>query len=187
MESLNNVFLQEIRRLVLDDLNFPLEQLQSLAEHVKSTFDRGGKIAFLGNGGSAAEAIHLAAEFTGKCVIDHEPWPALCLNESQSSLTAIGNDYGFDKIFERQVKAHMRKDDVLICLSTSGNSQNVLRAIHAGIEIGCDVYLWTGKKYNSAIPNLKIWQVDSEQTPRIQEIHLIWGHILSEIVEHFEN
>jgi D-sedoheptulose 7-phosphate isomerase len=186
MEHLDQNYIQTIRQLVSDDKNFPLGELRSLAESIKSVFANNHKIAFLGNGGSAAEAIHLAAEFTGKCVIDHEPWPALCLNESQSSLTAIGNDYGFEKIFERQVQAHMRPGDILICLSTSGSSPNILRAIEVGLTIGCKVFLWTGSNSNFFPKNLNVWKVNSVQTPRIQEIHLMWGHILSEIVENLE-
>ena len=186
MENLDQSYRTTIRQLVSDDKNFPLVELRSLDESIKRVFANNHKLAFLGNGGSAAEAIHLAAEFTGKCVLDHKPWPALCLNESQSSLTAIGNDYGFEKIFERQVQAHMRPGDVLICLSTSGSSPNILRAIEAGLAIGCQVFLWTGSNANLFPKDLNVWKVNSIQTPRIQEIHLMWGHILSEIVENLE-
>ena len=172
-----------IRSVILDNQNFPISRLTKLADEVVDCFQRGNKIAFVGNGGSAAEAIHLAAEFTGKCVIDHRPLPALCLNESQSSLTAIGNDYGFDQIFVRQVQAHMKPGDLIFFLSTSGKSGNIQKGMEAALAIGCEAYLWTGAGYLDERDTVKVWQVNSLATPRIQEVHLIWGHVLSEIVE----
>ena len=142
----------------------------------------GNKIIFLGNGGSAAEATHLAAEFTGKCVVDHEPVSALCLNESISAITAIANDYGFEHIFLRQVQAHVREGDILVALSTSGSSRNILNAIGASTAIGASVYLWTGN-IKEDIPGIEIWRVPSNSTPRIQELHLLWGHIIAEVFE----
>jgi len=183
MENIAARHLDAIQKLVNDEGNFPLNSICKLAELFASTFDSGSRVAFIGNGGSAAEAIHLAAEFTGKCVRDHRPLAAMCLNESQSALTAIGNDYGFEKIFERQVQAHLKKDDILICLSTSGTSPNITKAIEAAVQIGCKVYLWTGARYQQTNSSINVWKVNSLDTPRIQEIHLMWGHILSELVE----
>jgi D-sedoheptulose 7-phosphate isomerase len=183
MASLESDYLAIIRSVVLNDDNFPSFRITRLANDLVKCFERGNKIAFVGNGGSAAEAMHLAAEFTGKCVIDHRPLPALCLNESQSSLTAIGNDYGFDQIFVRQVQAHMKPGDLIFFLSTSGNSKNVQKGIAAALAIGCEVHLWTGAGYLNDREDINVWQVNSLDTPRIQEVHLIWGHVLSEIVE----
>lgn len=162
--------------------SFDEDAIVRLTEKIVSTFMHGGKIAFLGNGGSAAEAMHLAAEFTGKCVHDHRPLPAICLNESQSALTAVGNDYGFEKIFSRQIQAHLSENDILICLSTSGKSKNVVEAITTAIKKGVQVVLWMGN-YECEIPGIEVWKVPSESTPRIQEVHLAWGHILAEVVE----
>jgi D-sedoheptulose 7-phosphate isomerase len=161
---------------------FPVDDIAELAEKVLKVFKLGSKIAFVGNGGSAAEAMHLAAEFTGKCVITHAPMPALCLNESQSALTAIANDFGVDQIFSRQVEAHLGRGDIFIALSTSGKSQNILNALTKAVEIGVDCYLWTGK-FNVSLPGVVTWNVPSASTPRIQEVHLTWGHILAEVVE----
>ena len=121
--------IDEARSLFSDESSLQSTKLLALAEHIYTVFESGNKIAFIGNGGSAAEAMHLAAEFTGKCVIEHKPLPALCLNESQSALTAIANDYGIEFVFSRQVEAHMRSGDLLIAMSTSGRSKNVLNAI----------------------------------------------------------
>jgi D-sedoheptulose 7-phosphate isomerase len=153
-----------------------------LAEKVFANLNNGKCIAFVGNGGSAAEAIHLAAEFTGKCVIEHKPMRAMCLNESQSALTAIANDYGTEFMFSRLVEAHLSDGDILIAMTTSGKSMNILKALEVATEIGVECYMWTG---NTAleVANVKMMKVDSNSTPRVQEIHLLWGHILAETVE----
>jgi D-sedoheptulose 7-phosphate isomerase len=106
----------------------------------------------------------------------------LCLNESQSALTAIANDYGADFMFSRQVEAHLRQGDLLIALSTSGRSKNVLNAIHTAKEIGAHVILWMGE-FEINLDGVEIWKVPSTSTPRIQEVHLTWGHIAAEAVE----
>ena len=154
----------------------------NLASEFEKVFNNSGKIAFLGNGGSAAEAMHIAAEFTGKCVVDHRPLPVMCLNESQSALTAIANDYGIDFMFSRMVEAFLNPGDLLVCLSTSGRSKNVLKAIHSAKERGVSVILWMGD-FESPDEKVDVWKVPSTSTPRVQEIHLMWGHLLAEIVE----
>jgi D-sedoheptulose 7-phosphate isomerase len=162
--------------------SFPEEKILSLATEFLHTFSNGNKVAFVGNGGSAAEAMHIAAEFTGKCVLDHRPLDVICLNESQSALTAIANDYGVEHIFSRQVEAHLRKNDILIGLSTSGRSANILNALESAQKIGVKTMLWTGASAPE-ISGVRIWRVPSDSTPRSQEIHLIWGHLLAELVE----
>jgi len=161
---------------------FPKEKIVSLANELLVTFTNGSKVAFVGNGGSAAEAMHIAAEFTGKCVLEHRPLDVICLNESQSALTAIANDYGVEYIFSRQVEAHLRENDLLIGLTTSGKSANILKALEAAQEIGVKTMLWTGAS-TPEIPGVRIWRAPSNSTPRAQEIHLIWGHLLAELVE----
>lgn len=147
---------------------------------------KGNKIAFLGNGGSAAESMHIAAEFVSKCSNDHRPLNVVCLNESQSAITAIANDYGFEFVFERLVEAELRKDDILVALSTSGKSINVLNAINKALYIGVKVHLWTGQNVLD-LNGVDMWSCELESTPRIQELHLVWGHLLAEYVElHFE-
>jgi len=165
--------IEETLALLTNKDSFPLVQINNLALKINQIFDQGGKIAFVGNGGSAAEAMHIAAEFTGKCLIDHIPLPALCLNESQSALTAIANDYGVDQMFARMVRAHMRPGDLLIALSTSGRSRNIINALNQAHDMGVDSILWMG---DFSIPEIKatVWQVPSKSTPQIQEVHLIW-------------
>ena len=157
----------------------------SLGALIVEALKNGQSLAFLGNGGSAAESMHLTTEFISKCVINHHPLKAICLNESQSSITAIGNDYGFEFIFERMVRGHLRNGDILIALSTSGTSKNVVNAINAAVEIGVRVILWTGRK-KSDFGGVEVWNCEVELTPRVQEMHLLWGHLLAEFVElHF--
>ena len=176
----------KVVELITNSNFFPAKKIETLAIECINTLRNGGKIGFVGNGGSAAEAMHLAAEFTSKCVVNHEPLSAICLNESQAALTAIGNDYGFASIFARIVKASLVKDDILIALSTSGKSQNIINALTVAEKIGVKTYLWTGAD-NAFLENVTQFNVPSTSTPRIQEIHLIWGHILSEIIElHFK-
>ena len=163
------------------DFDRILETGNSMVEILKN----GNKIAFLGNGGSAAESMHLAAEFVSKCNIEHRPLNAISLNESQSAITAIANDYGFEFVFERLVEAELRKGDMLVALSTSGKSLNVLKAIKKALNLGVQVLLWTGPS-DLDLNGVDVWNCAVESTPRIQELHLIWGHLLAEYVEiHF--
>ena len=171
-----------VRDLFNDEKSFPVERIADLAGKIYSLIGSSHRIAFVGNGGSAAEAMHIAAEFTGKCVIDHPPFPVLCLNESQSSLTAIANDYGVEHIFSRMVQAHLRKGDLLVCLSTSGKSRNIVEAVKVASKEGIDVVVWMGD-FESSFPDVDVWKAPSRDTPRIQEIHLVWGHLISELVE----
>lgn len=163
--------------------NLPWERITKLGDTIFNKFKSGNKISFVGNGGSAAEAMHLAAEFTGKCVLEHPAFAALCLNESQSSITAIANDFGFEYIFARQVQAHLRKGDLIVILSTSGKSKNIQLAIEAAIALEVDVILWTGINAPD-FQKVNVWRVNSMSTPRIQEIHLVWGHLVAEYVEY---
>jgi D-sedoheptulose 7-phosphate isomerase len=139
----------------------------------------------MGNGGSAAEATHLAAEFVGKCVVDHEPWPAISLNDSMSAITAISNDWSFDEIFARQVRAHAKPNSLFVGLTTSGKSKNVLEALKTANSLGSKTALLTsqqGAEYSKEFVDI-ILAVPSIQTPRIQELHLFWGHLLAEVLE----
>jgi D-sedoheptulose 7-phosphate isomerase len=171
-----------IKELSQNSETFPVGAIFELSERIVECFNKKGKVAFVGNGGSAAEATHLAAEFTGKCVVDHEPLPAMSLNESISSLTAIANDYGVEEMYARQVKAHLKSGDILIALSTSGKSPNILRAIEQASSQGVFSVLWTGSGNPETLAS-EVWRVPSTETPRIQEIHLMWGHMVAELVE----
>lgn len=168
--------------MLLDLNDSDYERINALSDRIMEVFTNGGKLAIFGNGGSAAEASHIATEFLSKCLINHEPLPVLCLNESSAFLTASANDYGFENTFLRLVKAFLKPNDVLIGLSTSGKSRNILEGLYAANEIGCHTILWTGNT-KSDIECDEIWQVKSTITPRIQEVHLFWGHQLAEVTE----
>jgi D-sedoheptulose 7-phosphate isomerase len=144
----------------------------------------GGKLIFFGNGGSAADAQHLAAELTGHFVRERAPLAAVALSTDTSALTAIGNDYGFEHVFERQVRALGRRGDLCIAISTSGNSPNVLRAVKAAREIGIAVVGLTGRGGGSLaqISDIPI-VIPSDSTARVQECHITIGHILCEYVD----
>ena len=172
----------EVRSVWVDSNCFSNDYIETIVKLFLSTFASGNRVAFIGNGGSASEAMHIAAEFTGKCVIDHKPLPVMCLNESQSSITAIGNDYGFDQIFSRQVQAHLRKGDLLIALSTSGRSKNILEALSTAVKLNVEAMLWMGD-FEVDLPKVQVFKVPSNSTPRIQEVHLAWGHIIAEVIE----
>lgn len=148
---------------------------------VAGRLGRGGVLLFCGNGGSAATAQHFSAEFTGKLSLDRRPWPAVSLTTDTSALTAIGNDYGFDEVFARQVRALAGPDDVLIGLSTSGTSVNVLRAVAAAREVGALTVLLTGPRVVDAA-DFQI-RVGVGETARIQEVHELILHAMSAIIE----
>lgn len=148
----------------------------------------GGTLLIAGNGGSAAIASHIAAEFIGKCVHDREPLPAINLAESLSSVTAVGNDYGFDQVFRRGVAAHARPGDVLLAMSTSGSSPNVLAALELARERGVLTVALTGAHGHAMSGSADhLLAVPSVQTPRIQEVHLLWAHAWCEAVDHLAN
>jgi D-sedoheptulose 7-phosphate isomerase len=174
--------IMDSRALFNNVETYDARKLVNLAEDIRKIFSSKKRLAFVGNGGSAAEAMHLAAEFTGKCVLDHAPLPAICLNESQSAITAIANDYGIKHVFSRQVQAHLSEGDILIALSTSGKSENILNALDVANSMKVRSVLWMGNfPYENA--QSEVWKVPSKSTPRIQEVHLSWGHILAEVVE----
>ena len=153
---------------------------RSMVESIRS----GGKVVFLGNGGSAADAQHLAAEFTGHFVRERAPVAAMALSTDTSALTAIGNDYGFEHVFERQIRALGRKGDVCVAISTSGNSPNVLRAAETAREIGMRVIALTGRDGGKLARLAEMALViPSDSTARIQECHITIGHILCEYVD----
>ena len=151
---------------------------------VVDALNQGNKVLLFGNGGSAADAQHIAAEFVGRFAFDRPALPALALSENSSSLTAIGNDYGFDVVFSRQIEALGRPGDVAIGISTSGNSRNVIKAMSAAKTIGLQTIGLTGCKggeLENAVDHCIC--VPSNETPRIQECHILIGHILSDLVE----
>jgi D-sedoheptulose 7-phosphate isomerase len=144
----------------------------------------GGALLVCGNGGSAADAQHIAAELTGRFFRDRKPLPALALHGNTSSLTAIANDYGYDEVFAREVAAHGREGDVLLALSTSGSSPNILRAIEAAREKRMTVIGLTGESGGKMRDLCEVClHVPSSSTPRIQECHILIGHTICELLE----
>jgi D-sedoheptulose 7-phosphate isomerase len=160
-----------------------LESTAHVALCIVKSLRKGGKVFFFGNGGSAADAQHLAAEFTGRYLKERRPLPALALSTNSSSLTAIGNDYGFDMVFARQLEALGTEGDVAIGISTSGNSANVVRALEIAKSKSIFAVGLTGADGRiKAVADCAIC-IPSEETPRIQECHILTGHIICEIVE----
>jgi len=144
----------------------------------------GGTLLVAGNGGSAAIASHVAAEFIGKCILDRAPLPAVNLAESLSSITAVANDYAYDETFARGVAALGRPGDVLLAMSTSGASKNILRALELAREQGLLTIVLTGRRGSDLTGRADhVLVVPSDETPRIQEAHMLWTHVWCEAVD----
>lgn len=155
-----------------------------VAERIIQTFRNGRKVLLFGNGGSAADAQHIAAEFVGRYYLDRPALPAQALTVNTSSLTAIGNDYDFDQVFSRQIEAFGQPGDVAIGISTSGNSRNVIEALRAAKRREMITVAMTGESGGGMKAEVEYCIcVPSTDTPRIQEGHILVGHIVSELVE----
>ncbi|MDO6564777.1 SIS domain-containing protein [Amphritea sp. 1_MG-2023] len=158
--------------------------VDTLAAQIATTFAAGGKLLLMGNGGSAADSQHLAAEFVVRYKAERRALPAIALTVDTSILTAHSNDYSFDSVFTRQIEALCQPRDLVIGLSTSGNSANVIHAIEAAQTIGAVCWAWTGEnggKLNSIADHLI--KAPSTETARIQEAHLFIGHWLCEAMD----
>lgn len=160
------------------------EPIARAAGLIVASLASGGKALFCGNGGSAADSQHLAAELMGRYLKDRAPMAALALTVDTSALTAIGNDYGYDQVFARQLRGIGRRGDVLVGLSTSGSSRNVVLAFDAAREMGITTIAMTGAKESpmSELADLAL-KVPATRTNRIQEMHIATGHIICGIVE----
>jgi D-sedoheptulose 7-phosphate isomerase len=161
-----------------------LNKITKISELVIDAFKSGNKTFFCGNGGSASEAQHLAAELSGKFKIDRKPLPAEACHINPSFITAVSNDYSFERSFERYIEAFASKGDILFGLSTSGNSVNVLRAFQKANELEINTVAFTGES-GGKLSNIAdiIIKVPSNDVARIQEMHLLIGHIICEAVE----
>lgn len=172
-----------VKQAILDNPEF-LECIQQAADLMVESLRQGGKIHFCGNGGSAADAQHLAAELSGRFYFDRPPLNAEALHCNTSYLTAVGNDYGYDLIFSRLLRGTAKAGDVVVGISTSGNSKNILNAFEVAKEMGVKIIAMTGeaggkmKDYADVLLN-----APSTDTPRIQESHIMIGHIVCELVE----
>lgn len=162
-----------------------LIQVQEVAVKCADACKSGRKVLFAGNGGSAADAQHLAGEFVSRFNYDRPGLASFALTVDTSVLTAIGNDYGYEKLFERQVQACAQAGDVFIGLSTSGNSPNVLKALEQARSMGVFTVAMTGKSGGKMLEAADVClRVPSTETPRIQESHITLGHIICGLVEH---
>jgi D-sedoheptulose 7-phosphate isomerase len=156
----------------------------SAATAIAEALGRGGKLLVFGNGGSAADAEHLAGEFVGRYLLERQGLPAIALASHTASVTAIANDYSYDRVFARQVEALGKREDAALAISTSGTSANVLAGVGAAKVVGMTTVGLTGGSGGALAEMVDVClQVPADETPRIQEAHALLGHILCEIVE----
>jgi D-sedoheptulose 7-phosphate isomerase len=171
------------KQAILNNPEF-LDRIQRAADMMVASLRQGGKIHFCGNGGSAADAQHLAAELSGRFYFDRPPLNAEALHCNTSYLTAVGNDYGYDLVFSRLLRGTAKAGDVIVGISTSGNSKNILKAFEVAKEMGVSIIAMTGETGGAMKECADILlNVASQDTPRIQESHIMVGHIICELVE----
>jgi D-sedoheptulose 7-phosphate isomerase len=177
-------FLADSRHVQARFFDKERDRIVETAAVLSDRMRAGGKILLFGNGGSAADAQHIAAEFVGRFGPDRPALPALSLSVDPSVVTAVGNDYGFEKVFARQIEAHGREWDTAVGISTSGNSPNVLEALRSARKAELYTIGLTGET-GGKMPGLVdvLFCVPSTRTPRIQETHIMIGHFLSELVD----
>jgi D-sedoheptulose 7-phosphate isomerase len=162
-----------------------ISNLIQFSEIIASAFNDDRKLMLCGNGGSAADAQHIAAEFVNRFLLERPPLPAIALTTDTSVLTSIGNDYSFDEIFSKQVKAIGMEGDVLLALSTSGNSPNVIAAVKAARNLGIYTGLLTGARGGELASQVDLAMIVNHKiAPRIQETHIFAGHTICQLVDH---
>jgi len=171
-----------VKQSLSDEL---VERISQLAEKSAAALRAGGKIVFFGNGGSAADALHLAAELVVRLRAERKGLASIALTTNPSVLTAAGNDYGFERIFSRQIESLVAAKDILVALSTSGNSPNILRGVEAGRARGAFVAAFTGETGGALAGKVDLLlNVPSRDPQRIQESHITIGHIVCSLIEH---
>ncbi|MEE9614051.1 MAG: D-sedoheptulose 7-phosphate isomerase [Thermodesulfobacteriota bacterium] len=162
-----------------------VSRLVLASETIAEAFKAGGKLMACGNGGSAADCQHTVAEFVNRFEIERPPLPAVALTTDTSVITSIGNDYDFDQVFSKQVKALGKEGDVLLAISTSGTSPNVVKAVECAVDMGIKTVALTGRDGGVLAGKADIvLNVDSSSTPRIQEVHITVCHLICELVDH---
>jgi|TARA_B110000495_G_C23007011_1_gene595042 D-sedoheptulose 7-phosphate isomerase len=183
---MNKIIIQNINESIKtkEKLKKQAKKIEKISNLILNALDNDGKIFFFGNGGSAGDAQHIAAELVGKFQKKRKGLSAIALTTNTSILTAIGNDFGFDFIFERQVESLVKPNDIVVGISTSGNSENVIKGIKVAKKIGAITIGLTGSKKNKLekISDF-ILKIPSTNTQRIQEAHIMIGHIICEIIE----
>ncbi len=185
---MENIILKRFKESSEVKTRFLKENLPKLLDAVKlisHAFEAGNKVFFFGNGGSAADAQHLAAEFVNRYIMDRPPLPAIALTTDSSVLTSISNDFAFLEIFAKQLRALGKEGDVAVGITTSGHSHNVVKAFEVAREMGIKTVALTGNEGGAIAKIADIpLVVSSTSTPRIQEAHILIGHVLCELVEH---
>jgi D-sedoheptulose 7-phosphate isomerase len=184
-------FENTLRRIAEDSLRAhekllseSLPNLAEIAQVMARTLKAGRRIMFCGNGGSAADAQHIAAELVGRFALERDPLPALALTTDSSILTAVGNDWDFREIFARQVRAHARHGDIVVGISTSGKSANVVRALEVGRQCGATTLAFTGRNGGAVAKAADYtFKAPDAETARVQELHLLAWHGICEVVE----
>jgi D-sedoheptulose 7-phosphate isomerase len=171
-----------VKQVILKDEHL-LGQIESLAMQCLDALKAGGKVIFAGNGGSFADAQHLSAEFVSRFNIDRAPLASLALGTNNSAFSAIGNDYGFEQVFARELEAVAKREDIFVGISTSGNSANVIAAVDKALELNVAVTCLTGQSGGKLIERCTSLCVPSTETARIQECHITIGHIICGLVE----
>ncbi len=172
-----------VKAQLLNDVGL-LKTIEEVTTLIINTFKSGNKVLFCGNGGSAADAQHLAAEFSGRFYKDRKPLPSEALHCNTSYLTAVANDYGYDHVYSRMVLGSGKEGDVLVGLSTSGNSVNITKALQTASEIGMITVGFTGEGGGKMKGYCNyLLDIPSKDTPRIQEAHIMIGHIICQLVE----
>jgi len=159
------------------------EQVARLADTCLAALRGGGKVIFAGNGGSFSDAQHLSAEFTSRFMFDRAPLASLTLGTNNSAISAIGNDYGYEQVFARELQGIGRPGDVFVAISTSGNSVNILAAVNMANALGIKTVAFTGASGGKLKPLCECICMPSQETGRIQECHILLGHILCNLVE----
>ena len=173
----------EDRRGLLDAPHYPA-QVHAIVEAIVRAFKSGNKVLWMGNGGSAADAQHLAAEFSGRFLRERRGFPSEALSVNTSALTAIGNDFGYERVFARQVEAFVKPGDVVVGITTSGSSKNVVLALEEAKKLGAVTVAFTGNGggKTAQIADLSLIGPDGYSAP-IQEVHITMGHIICDLVE----
>jgi D-sedoheptulose 7-phosphate isomerase len=171
-----------VKQAVLAD-EVLLRQVAQLADVCLTALRGGGKVIFAGNGGSFADAQHLSAEFTSRFMFDRAPLASLALGTNNSAISAIGNDYGYDQVFAREIEAVAKSGDVFIAISTSGNSSNILTAVEVACKLGVHTFCLTGQSGGKLKSLCSCLCIPSNETARIQECHIVVGHIVCGLVE----
>jgi len=185
MNEIKNIISESItlKQSLLQN-NVLVDTIQQVTNRVIECFSKGNRVWFCGNGGSAADAQHLAAEFSGRFYKDRKALPSEALHCNTSYLTAVANDYGYEHVYERLIEGVGQKGDLLFGISTSGNSLNIINAFKKAKEIGMTTVAMTGMNESKMTPLSNfIINVPSNITPRIQEMHILVGHIICELTE----